>query len=64
MEQKRKREQETDNRIKADLIAKLMASDLSIDKQKLEEWAIEKGILPDKAPTSRKCQGCCCCRCG
>ena len=64
LEQKRKREQETNNRIKADLVAELLASDLrSIDKQKLEEWAKEKGILPGKPDTARKCRGCCCGRC-
>ena len=63
LEQKRKREQETNNRIKADLITEILASDRITDKHKIEEWARKEGILPDKAPTARKCRGCCCCRC-
>lgn len=67
LEQKRKRAakafEETWGKGQAEVIAKLLASDRITDKHKIEEWARKEGILPDKAPTARKCRGCCCCRC-
>ena len=50
LEQKRKREKETNDRIRAGVVAELLDHVSPQSKQELEEWAKKKGIPLDKLP--------------
>ena len=50
LEQKRKREKETTDRIRAELVAELLSEGIPPTKQDLEQWARDKGIPLDKLP--------------
>ena len=50
LEQKRKREKETNDRIRAGVVAELLAEGIPQSKQELEQWARDKGIPLDKMP--------------
>ena len=50
LEQKRKREKETNDKIRAGVVAELLAEGIPQSKQELEQWARDKGIPLDKLP--------------
>ena len=50
LEQKRKREKETNDKIRAGVVAELLDRGILHTNQELEQWAQEKGIPLDKLP--------------
>ena len=50
LEQKRKREKETNDKIRAGVVAELLVDGIPQTKKDLEQWARDKGIPLDKGP--------------
>ena len=50
LEQKRKREKETNDKIRAGLISELLADEIPQTREDLEKWARNRGIPLDESP--------------